>query len=228
MVDLPPLSAAIARLCQDRPAALQSWRESANLPLQGEFAIGREPEYLALARVMLANGEAEAALTLAARLREGAEQGQRLAVLVEILILQSLALHACKASNEALPVLQQALALARQTGQVRVFIDAGAPMGDLLRRLARGADYTSPALTMLAHFGDGDVPGAPAPFAQLFSKKEKQVVSYVVRGDSNQKIAECLFISPNTLNSHMKSIYAKLGVNSRLQAIDQLRKLGMQ
>ncbi|MGZ3236542.1 MAG: response regulator transcription factor, partial [Burkholderiaceae bacterium] len=61
----------------------------------------------------------------------------------------------------------------------------------------------------------------------LFSKKEKQVVAYIATGTPNQEIAEALFISINTLNSHMKSIYSKLGVNSRMQALERLKKLGM-
>jgi LuxR family maltose regulon positive regulatory protein len=231
VVDVPPLSAAIARLWlgQGRLDALQQWREQAGLPLAGALAAGREAEYLALARCFIAAGESDAALDLVRRLLPDAEQGQRLAVMIEIRIVQALALQARKASGEALLVLQQGLDLAKNTGLVRLFVDAGAPLAALLKKLARGADYTSNALSLLAQFGAASAEQEPeAPFAQLFSKKEKQVVSYVVKGESNQKIAESLFISPNTLHSHMKSIYAKLGVNSRLQAIDQLRKLGLR
>jgi LuxR family maltose regulon positive regulatory protein len=230
VVDLPPLSAAIARLWlgQGRLDALLQWRDDAGLPQDGALAAGREAEYLALARCLVAAGEADAALDLVRRLLPGAEQGQRLTVVIEIRIVQALALQAQKASGEALLVLQQGLDLAKNTGLVRLFVDAGAPLADLLKKLARGADYTSNALALLARFGAGSAEQEPeAPFAQLFSKKEKQVVSFVVKGESNQKIAESLFISPNTLHSHMKNIYAKLGVNSRLQAIDQLRKLGL-
>jgi DNA-binding NarL/FixJ family response regulator len=62
---------------------------------------------------------------------------------------------------------------------------------------------------------------------QLFSKKEKLVVSHIARGATNHEIAESLFISLNTLNSHVKKIYVKLGVNSRLQAAERLRQLGL-
>lgn len=230
VVDVPPLSAAIARLwmSQGRYDAVQQWREAADLPVSGALATGREAEYVTLARAMIHSAEAGTALELLARLWTGAEEGRRVSVMVEILILQALALQAKKEGGEALLVLQQGLDLAKSTGLLRLFVDAGPPLADLLKKLARGADYTSPALALLAHFGIASVEaGADAPFSQLFSKKEKQVVSFVVKGESNQKIAESLFISPNTLNSHMKNIYAKLGVNSRLQAIDQLRKLGL-
>jgi ATP/maltotriose-dependent transcriptional regulator MalT len=65
------------------------------------------------------------------------------------------------------------------------------------------------------------------PLPLLFSKKEKLVVSHIARGATKHEIAEQLFISPNTLNSHVKKIYAKLGVNSRLQAAERLRQLGL-
>ena len=97
-------------------------------------------------------------------------------------------------------------------------------------KLARGSDYTAYVHYLLGHItpesADNDA-GNATPLASLFSKKEKQVVTYIVNGSSNQEIAQALFISSNTVHSHMKSIYAKLGVNSRLQAIERLRELGM-
>lgn len=232
VVDLPPVSASIARLSlrQGRLDIARQWQETAQLPLDGPLSVGREAEYMALVRVLIAFEKPTTAIVLLERLWPAAQQGKRLSVMIEILILKALALHAEGHGSDALAVLQRGLELAENTGLLRMFINEGAKMAGLLKKLARGADYTSYAHSLLGHFVTDSVPGPTvtlAPLPLLFSKKEKQVVSYIAKGASNHEIAEALFISPNTLNSHMKSIYSKLDVNSRLQALERLKKLGM-
>jgi DNA-binding CsgD family transcriptional regulator len=59
-----------------------------------------------------------------------------------------------------------------------------------------------------------------APAAEKFNltKKEKEVMSHVVRGSTNKKIAEIMKISPGTVNSHLDRIYFKLGCSGRQEA----------
>jgi LuxR family maltose regulon positive regulatory protein len=81
----------------------------------------------------------------------------------------------------------------------------------------------------------GHAPSAPAarsggavePFPLLLSRKEKQVARHLVRGATSQEIAERLYVSLSTIKTHTKNIYAKLGVNRRLQAIEVLLKLDL-
>ncbi len=230
VVDLPPLSAAIGRMYinRGRHELVAQWSEAARLPLGETLSVGREAEYLVLARYLTSLGMAEQALALLARLRPVAEQGQRRTVTVEILLLQALALHALKADADALPVLRECLDLARNTGLRRLFLNEGAPLAELLKKMVRAASYSADALALLACFPcDASADVAETSLSQLFSKKERQVVALLVRGDSNQDMADSLFVSLNTLKSHMKNVYAKLGVNRRFQAIEQLRKLGL-
>ncbi len=56
------------------------------------------------------------------------------------------------------------------------------------------------------------------------SEREAQIISLLIEGLSNQKIADELFISPNTVKTHIKNIYAKLGVNNRLQLFTLLKQ----
>lgn len=228
--DFPPLSSALARLWlnQGRLDEVLRWSEAAQLPLDRELAIGREAEYLVLARFFIVTGKSSEAMDLLNRLWLPAEQGNRLAVKIEILVLKSLSLQAQKSTSDALAALQQALELAKNTGLLRVFINEGCTLGNLLKKLARGANDASFAHHLLGYFVTAGTTGSTvAPVTQLFSNKEKQVVDLIIKGVPNQEIAEALFISVNTMNSHMRNIYAKLGVRSRLQAIDRLRKLGI-
>ena len=56
------------------------------------------------------------------------------------------------------------------------------------------------------------------------SEREAEIVSLLVEGLSNQEIAKKLFISPNTVKTHIKNIYAKLGVSNRLQLFNSLKQ----
>jgi LuxR family maltose regulon positive regulatory protein len=227
VVDLPPLSAAIGRLYlrRGREDLLAQWCASAQLAIDGDVPAGREAEYLVLVRYQIHRKQPAQALQLLARLRGPAEAGERGAVVAEILLLQALALQASGESADAVQALQQSLALSRDTGLVRLFLDEGAPLASLLRKLLRGMSHHSHAQALLAQF-----PSAlrnDDPLAQLLSKKERQVATLLVKGDSNQEIADALFVSLPTVKTHMRSVYGKLGVNRRFEAIQQLRKFGL-
>jgi len=56
------------------------------------------------------------------------------------------------------------------------------------------------------------------------SEREAEIISLLVDGLSNQEIAKKLFISPNTVKTHIKNIYAKLGVSNRLQLFNSLKQ----
>ena len=228
----PPLHAVIGRLwlSQGRMDAVMLWTEALQLPIGERLALGRQPEYIVLARFFIASGQQVKAMNLLDRLWVEAEEGKHLAAMIEILILKALALQEHDATDDALAALQQAVSLAENTHLLRVFINEGSALGSLLKKLARGADYKSYVHSLLRHFGVGAsqdaTQGAPL-LPQLLSKKELRVASYIITGAANKDIAEALFISPNTLNSHVKNIYAKLGVKTRLQAIERLRQLGL-
>ncbi|MNT80735.1 CsgBAC operon transcriptional regulatory protein [compost metagenome] len=59
------------------------------------------------------------------------------------------------------------------------------------------------------------------------SSRELEVLELMALGYSNKEIASQLFVSPNTVKTHLSSIFEKLNVGKRLQAIDQAKKLGL-
>lgn len=232
VVEVAPLSAVIAGywLSLGQMDAVQLWSEAARLPLEEALAPGREAEYLVLARYFILAERCSQALALLERLWHPALEGKRLAVMTEILVLKAICLQKDGRSDDAMTVLQQAVNLAENTHLLRVFINEGDALSGMLKKLARGADYKSYVHTLLGHMGADATQDSMQAFdrlPQLFSKKEKLVVSHIARGATNHEIAENLFISLNTLNSHVKKIYLKLGVNSRLQAAERLRQLGL-
>jgi LuxR family maltose regulon positive regulatory protein len=120
----------------------------------------RELTDLALARVLIARGRMEGsshpvedALSLLEQMLPAAESGGRMGRVLEILMLQSLGLDAQGNSVSALVALGRALVLAEPEGYVRLFIDEGMPMRELLRQAARhgvAPEYVSRLLIAFA------------------------------------------------------------------------------
>jgi LuxR family maltose regulon positive regulatory protein len=62
---------------------------------------------------------------------------------------------------------------------------------------------------------------------EALTSREREILSYLAAGDSNREMAERIFVSENTVKFHLKNIYSKLGVGTRIQAISAARTLGV-
>lgn len=80
--------------------------------------------------------------------------------------------------------------------------------------------------TLLARLGVDDEPAAPLDASPL-SGRELEVLALIAQGNSNQQIAEQLFISLHTVKTHARRIHSKLGVERRTQAVATAKKLGL-
>jgi LuxR family transcriptional regulator, maltose regulon positive regulatory protein len=195
--------------------------QKGGLTLEAEIPYQQAPEYLILVRVLLARGDFEAALTLSERLLQQAETAGRVELALEILVLRSLAFQGIKEPQRALGALERAISLAQPEGYIRVFLDEGEPMTRLLCHLQSrqvGSGYPSELLSII-----GTTSGKTQPSMQLLieplTPRELEVLQLIETGCSNQEISEKLFISIPTVKRHISNIYAKLGVQSRTQAI---------
>ena len=191
------------------------------LKIQDEIPYRWELDYLLLLRVRLARGDYEAAFILSDRLLQQAEKTGQKVLVIEVLILQTLALQGKKETDQALTVLEKALALAQPEEIVRFFLDEGEAMTRLLcqaqSRQVEGG-YAAVLLSKVVN-----TPGMAQPSMQLLIEpltgREVEVLKLIEVGCSNQDIAGQLFISLPTVKRHISNIYTKLGVESRTQAI---------
>ncbi len=182
-----------------------------------------------LARVLLARKAADRALGLIERLGSLAETQARNESVIEVRLLEALALNAVGDQAHAMNALAGALALAEPEGYIRIFVDEGAPMARLLRQAeSRGVapDYVG---QLLAAFGEAAYSAAPT--AQLLpeplSEREFEILRLVAAGLTTQEIAEELVIAVGTVRTHLKNIYGKLDAHSRVQAVERARALNL-
>jgi LuxR family maltose regulon positive regulatory protein len=147
---------------------------------------------------------------------------------VEIAIAKTL-LYQAEGKEEALDSLEVALSAAAPTGLFQVFLDEGKPLQALLAQLkSRLRDETLIAYAnrLLETFSDGSVkPEAGDKHETLLSARELEVLQYLAKGQSYEEIGRQLFLSLNTVQSHIKNIYRKLLVNKRTQAIEKAREM---
>ena len=120
----------------------------------------------------------------------------------------------------AIASLRRALTLAEPEGYVRIFADEGPPMAALLRAVAKGSDAGSYAHPLLAAFDGAEVSGPVAQrLVDPLSARELDVLRLLATDLDGPRIASELFVSLNTVRTHTKNIYAKLGVNNRRAAV---------
>ncbi len=206
-------------------AAEKAWMQTYSSYANAQLDYTHEVENLAFAHLLIhdrhKNGASEA-LKLLEQLQLIAEKAGRIGSLIEILVLQAIAYDAL-GDSRSLPALERALGLAKPQGYVRIFVDKGAPLATLLRHaLAKGIapQYVG---RLLSAFGEVE----PAAQIDALSKREMDVLRCLVGGMSNREIAEALSISTSTVNTHTNRIYEKLGVHSRVQAVNQAKEQGL-
>jgi LuxR family maltose regulon positive regulatory protein len=219
-----PIPASRARVlaAQGRLGEALQWARDHRLSVDDDLSYAREFEHITLAKVLLSQ-HGEAVLGLLRRLGAAAEEGGRTGNLVEILVLQALAHHARGDNAAALVPLERALTLAEPERYVRVFVDAGAPMAALLKAVAKRRESWQYVRHLLGN-------QAEAPRSALvdpLSERELGVLRLLATDLDGPDIARRLSVSLNTLRTHTKNIYTKLGVNSRRAAVSRAGQLDL-
>ena len=220
----------------DLDAALE-WATGRGLTADDELSYVREYEHITLARILIAAhvagrhpGVLADATRFLNRLLEAAEQGARTGTIIEVLILLATAYHAGGDTAAAAAALDDALRRAEPEGHIRLFLHAGPAVTALLRSVASRENATLHARRVLDALDLAAEPEASlasdamdrAPRRGLvveLSSREVEVLQLLRSDLSGPEIARELHVSMNTLRTHTKSIYTKLGATSRREAI---------
>ncbi len=239
---LHALQAQLALWQKDLVPAL-SWARAAASSLPPRLETYGEIEHFTLARVFMAHSQFDTALRILDALVATAESGGRIRCLIELFVLRALALNALGDREGALVSVTRALSPAQAGGFVRVFVDEGKQMVELLRAWAkwnkngdaRRSELESYVLQLLAAFPDELVadqiplsPGLPRTYLlDPLSNREVEVLRLLASGHGNGDIAAKLFLSTGTVKRHVNNIFAKLDVHSRTQAVAKARELNI-
>jgi len=203
--------------------------QQSGLTINDDIPYLREPEYLALLRVLLAKGEYDSALTLSQCMLQKVEVTSRTRRVIELLILQALIFQAKRDIDQALVMLGRALSLAKPEGYMRIFLDEGEPMFKLLHLAKARRIETEYVANLLAVMGEA-TERAQSPVQLLIeplSMREVEILKLIEAGCSNQEIAARLVISIATVKRHISNIYAKMGAQNRTQAVSIGRELSL-
>jgi LuxR family maltose regulon positive regulatory protein len=224
-------------------AAATQWADASGLSLQDRPSYRKAPIYLCLAQVRLAEDQA---------LGSPADSDQLLALLEYLLGLYMEAGHRLNQiechlfiamlhqlsgeTDPAIEAVRKALDAANLGFLQRLFLDRGAPMRQLLeeasnrhisqrqvRRLlmAFAAEEKQRAATDAKTERHGDVLLDP------LTDREMQVLALILKGFTNKEIGDRLVISNNTVRTHIKNVYGKLGVRNRVEAAARSQELNL-
>ena len=148
--------------------------------------------------------------------------------LIEIWIARALIRHVEGKAAEAQGLIQQALAAAEPRGYFRLFIDESDLMRPLLRSVEPRLKDAAFARRLLEAMPWDPEKGSPRTVEEdILSERELEVLRLLAAGQSYKEIGQQLFLSLNTVQFHIKSIYRRLSVNKRVQAIEKAREMGL-
>jgi len=197
-----------------------------------------ESPSLTQARVQIAVGRNEELGSVfegLAELRRQVEALNNAYQAIEIMILQATALEALGRVDEALVILEESLTLGGPSGWIRPYLEPGPPVVRLLQRLhERGGPLTSVEPVLAA--AEAAVERAYAARAQgrknrraaaALTNRELEILELLAQRMRDKEIAARLFISPQTVNSHLRNIYQKLEVTDRRQAVARANDMGI-
>jgi LuxR family maltose regulon positive regulatory protein len=229
-LDLPyePWLAALeaqASLQQGDLAAAIRWAEATKLSPADTPHPFHELMYFVYVRTLLAQNRPEDARTLLAAMERSAQEGGRHRKLITIYLQQALVQQALGHREQALARVESALRLAVPEGYRRAFLDEGPAIVDLLPQVRHIAlDFVDQVLD--AAGVEPLIPRAQA-LVEPLSERELQVLRLLATGLSSTEVAQELYIAVGTARTHIKNIYGKLGVHSRVKAITRAQELGL-
>lgn len=189
---------------------------------------------LSQARVHVAQGNPSAALPLLESKRQQMEAKGWKDEQLKTMVLQAAVHHSNGEKDKALQVLRGALARAEPGGFIRVFVDEGLSIAQLVSEAAfQGTkpDYIGKLLAAFEEKNQKSQDGSDSsPVQSLIdplSLRELEVLRLLAQGLSNREISQRLFLALSTVKGHNRIIFDKLQVQRRTEAIAHARELGL-
>ncbi len=198
-------------------SAAEQWVSKLHLSADTPVNSNTRSDLLAVARLRLAQGCFAEAAELLDRIEASLPTKYKVLTHWTCSLLRIRLYAATGRLDEAFTLLQTAVDEAVPLGNIRLFIEEGKPLADLLRQLP-----TSPNIqTLLAAF-----PVPPASTITL-TDRERQILRLLQTNLNTTEIADELIVSPSTIRTHVKNLYKKLNAHGREEAIIQAQQQGL-
>jgi len=238
---LRPVEARKARihLKQGRLDKAQAWARERGLSVTDQVNYLSEFEHLTLARTRLAEHSFEGVNGLLERLLALAETQNRTGSVIEILLTQALVYQAQGNLHQASLALERALMLAEPEGYIRIFVDEGENMRQLLLNFRSTSEknaahslclYVDKILAVFPQLEP--IKSIPTineqslEIIELLTERELQILRLIAEGKSNVEISQRLYLALSTVKGHNLRIFNKLQAQNRTEAVARARELG--
>lgn len=214
----------------DNFTAGENWANTNDLDLGGPYQYQREKEYLTHIHFLISQQRYDEATVLTERMMNLCkDSGNRLTEMECALLLAKIS---CLQHNldKSVSIITDVLDFAEPQGYIRLFVDCGSEMARILYLALE--KQISPVFVgkVLAAFDQvqHSLPGTAAQsLIDPLTDRELDVLELIAEGLSRQEIADELIVSLNTVKTHARNVYQKLGVNSQTQAVSKARRLGL-
>jgi LuxR family maltose regulon positive regulatory protein len=203
------------------------------IALSEDFDLHKKLYRLTLARIRLAQGRYAEVENVLAGMAPLLAAGSRTTRQLESNLLLAAAVAGQQHLPEAFGIIESCLALAEPEGYIRVFLDVGEPARELLAAYLRSAApghklYAQKILDAFSLTSQVSSPSPqPAGLIEALTGRELEVLRLIALGRTNQEIAQQLIVAPGTIKAHTSSIYRKLDVANRTEAVGRARQLGI-
>lgn len=187
----------------------------------------RKYEHLLHVRVLLARNQNNTALNIINTMQDRMEQWGRIDLLIEIYVLKALAYRSLGNFDEAIFALETAFSCADPEYHIRVFLDEGLPLKELLIRASSRGNAPNYVRKLLEQFAPSSqvLDTQSVTLVDPLSERERDVLRLLPSKLTAPEIAEQLYIAESTVRTHIKRIYSKLNVNRRFEAVERAKEL---
>jgi LuxR family maltose regulon positive regulatory protein len=211
------------------------WLGGIDINANSPIDLSRDVEFLTLARVLIAQKKLDEGLALLKRISEVSDEIGKKHTSLRAIILQAIVLFLQEDIDKAMDRIELALTLSEAGEYIQIFVDEGPPMARLLYEAFSRDISPEYVQKLLAAFPDvepeKDIMSKPfvsdSEWIEPLSEREIEVLQLIAEGLSRQEIASELFLTLNTVKTHARNIYSKLGVNNQMQAVGKARGLGL-
>jgi LuxR family maltose regulon positive regulatory protein len=208
------------------PFALR-WVERTGLSPDNEPEALDIKSYLVYGHVLLAQNKLADAQRWLERLAKFTEENGLERWLISVRIQQALVAERTEKRPAARDYIEQAVKTAAREDYLRAFLDEDTQVLALLHTVRPAAPtFIDQILNHARKAGMAQVTPHPSLIEPL-SERETEVLNLIAAGLTNREIAERLFIAIGTVKRHTNTIYGKLDVHSRTQAVAQAQELGI-